>query len=76
MSENYSRTTRYRSEWYEMAHEKFFRIPDAGRKELDFDSIPDLFSAWFNDYGKNKFARLRNLEDLISSCLLECFVGS
>lgn len=46
-----------------MAHDKFFRIPDAGRKELDFESIPALFSAWFNDYGKNKFARLHNLED-------------
>jgi hypothetical protein len=46
-----------------LAHDKFFRIPDAGREDLSFDSIPDLFSAWFNDYGKNKFARLRNLED-------------
>lgn len=63
MSQVGCRSTRHRSKWYEYAHDKFFRIPDAGREDLSFDSIPDLFSAWFYEYGKNKFARLRNLAD-------------
>jgi len=63
MSQNFCGSIRKRSKWYVIARDKFFRIPDAGRKEVDFESIPALFSAWFDDYGKIKFARLRNLED-------------
>jgi hypothetical protein len=54
---------RKRSEWYVIAHEKFFRIPDAGRDSLDLNSIPSLYSTWFASYGKNKYARLQNNND-------------
>ncbi len=54
---------KHRSKWYVIAHDQFFKIPDAGRRQLDFGSIPNLFSAWFNDYGKDKHARLQNIEE-------------
>lgn len=53
---------RQRSKWFNYAHSAFSRIPDAGRTELDFRSIPQFFSNWFYSYGVHKFAHLRPLD--------------